>query len=82
MGEVGCYSLNLYCDSGKHPQCEPGGYGSVGPAEFTGRTRTECVKYARRSGWLIDRNGSGAEGTGRCICPTCRTVGGRGEGKG
>ena len=67
--EVGCYSLHLYCDidnaepSATEWPCKKGGHDfDEFPHEFMGRTRGECVREARRRGWLFKKDG-------RTICP-------------
>jgi hypothetical protein len=44
---VGCYSMDLYCDTPRHV------YG--GPSQFTGHTEGECLKEARSRGWKFNR---------------------------
>jgi hypothetical protein len=45
---VGCFSLHLYCDSESH--VETHGYPTP---EYTGETRAECYRQARKDGWAI-----------------------------
>lgn len=66
MGEVGCYTMDLYCDDPRH--------GHHDPDVFTGPSRRYCVKAARRAGWLINPRGEPnpgptGQGSGRCVCP-------------
>lgn len=67
MGEIGCYSLHLYCD---HPEHQYRGHREP-VAEFTGSTRGRCVREARREGWVINRKSEqkNREGSGYCLCP-------------
>ena len=61
---VGCYTLDLYCTSGrKH------GYGG-GMGQFTGRTETACIRDARRVGWTVTKGTE--EHLDRVMCPTCK----------
>jgi hypothetical protein len=61
---VGCYTLDLYCDSGRdHPVRWPNGSFVVFPMQYTGRTLAECVRVARRDGWQIGKE--------RQLCPFC-----------
>jgi hypothetical protein len=56
--EVGCYTMELYCDQkGRHPHDEF-------PHEFTGETRAVCKRQAERSGWRFHK-------TGHVSCPHC-----------
>lgn len=64
MAVVGCYSLDLYCDSGG------GEYGDKCPnrplngpgAQYTGNTENECIRQARRHGWTFNRDKT------KCYC--------------
>lgn len=67
MGQVGCYSLDLYCDGPAHPSYP------TDPANYTGRTYSECARYARRDGWVIDKRREGRE-CGYALCPACRRL--------
>lgn len=60
MPEVGCYSMELYCDhaSSEHHYDEF-------PHTFTGRTNAECKRKAKRAGWFWHSNGMIA-------CPKCK----------
>jgi hypothetical protein len=56
MSEVGCYSMNLYCDyknesHGHHP-CERHNEA----AEYTGRDRSACKRQARKDGWVFKQD--------------------------
>ena len=74
MGEIGCYTVDLYCDcvspNNYGFDC-PHYYGGLNnsekqyPAQFTGRTRQECIKDARAIGWVFKRDG-------RVISPKCK----------
>jgi hypothetical protein len=76
--EVGCYSMDLYCDrnlpiwyDAAYPERKPGGPYHISeefPAQFTGRTRAECRSQAREQGWRWMRDGS-------VICPRCASGG-------
>jgi hypothetical protein len=63
MGEIGCYSMMLYCDSKESHK-----YREM-PAEFTGRSREDCLKQARKIGWKISRTSYNEDGTLFCLCP-------------
>lgn len=72
MGYVGCYSSDLYCDSEKHTPGDPGS--SSNPGTFTGETRGECWRKARRLGWFISkkwRMDQSICGSGFALCPKC-----------
>lgn len=71
---VGCYTLHLYCDferDGKHGGVET--YKIGWPAEFTGKTESECLKEARKAGWRIFK----AEGKAKC--PRCVKAAAQGD---
>lgn len=57
---VGAYSLDLYCDNEKYKH--PFGYM---PHQYVGETYAECVREARRDGWLISNDRQ------KCLCPKC-----------
>lgn len=63
MAVVGCYSLDLYCDTGGEP------YGDncpeVAQGQFTGRTEGDCIRAARSDGWTFNREKTQA------FCPKC-----------
>lgn len=68
MAVIGCYTLDLYCDTGGDP------YGGTCPqhrpgvqrlVQFTGRTEADCLKQARRRGWTFKA------GATLAICPSC-----------
>lgn len=62
---VGCYSLDLYCDSA---------WSCSGQADgFTGRNRTQATKEAKKDGWRVTHAREGK--TGRAICPDCNDKG-------
>ena len=58
---VGCYSMHLYCEQ---EQCPANGAlrGVYTPTEFSGRTRAECTREARRDGWLVNHKAN------KCWC--------------
>ncbi len=66
---VGCYSLQLYCDTwgcpmGKATPTSDGG--SQAPGEFThDKNERGAMAKARRAGWKIDLR------LGTCRCPQC-----------
>lgn len=64
---VGCYSLDLYCDSGvRRPYGTPGHSGHDGGAvTYTGHTYAQCAKQAKQDGWRLDN------GNRTCLCPIC-----------
>lgn len=87
MGEVGCYSLDVYCDDPQHDeravvwgntpvqghwQTEP----YVGLSQFTGATRAACRRAAKAAGWRFSRRAP-PEGSmtgprgGTATCPRC-----------
>lgn len=61
---VGCYSIDLYCDSGKEKPYGAAGHWSE-PDTFAGESFAECAREARKAGWKIDRK------NGIAICPNC-----------
>lgn len=66
MGEIGCYSMMLYCDS---DQDHKHGFFEM-PHEYTGPTREYCLQEARKVGWLISRTKYNKnDGTRYCLCP-------------
>jgi len=71
MSVVGCYQLDLYCDTG-FP--EGGGYGDNCPHKplltsvqgaYYGPNERACMKQARRDGWKFSKDNFIA------ICPGC-----------
>lgn len=55
---VGCYTLDLYCDSydGGPPFRDSVVHKyQEFPHQYTGETRFECIKQARKDGWLISK---------------------------
>lgn len=66
MGQVGCYSLHLYCDGPNHVRLD-----NTPTAEFNGRTYGDCKREAKRDGWIIDLKRAGRE-SGYALCPDCR----------
>lgn len=83
MGEVGCYTLDLYCD-GEHTDGlakYEGGFG-----QFTGGTLARARRDAKRAGWsfAFRRRPGGAPKVGGhpCVyCPRCTAIRRRSEGK-
>jgi len=70
---VGCYVLDLYCDKESNHNIISGNYYLMQPHDwilianqFTGETYGECVKQARKNGWLVNRNKD------KCLCKYCR----------
>lgn len=62
---VGCYSVDLYCDNeGNCPKSW-----SPETATYTGETEGECLRQARRHGWLITR--AKHKGERKAYCPKC-----------
>lgn len=59
MSEASGYSLHLYCD-----QENPAHGFTQFPHQYTGETRAECVKQARKEGWVFHRDGKHS-------CPQC-----------
>lgn len=65
---VGCYTLDLYCDydelvPGSAEDAEghsPGNY----MGQFTGRSRSACIRAAREAGWLFHKDDTHS-------CPVC-----------
>jgi hypothetical protein len=69
---VGCYSLDLYCDNvlSKDEDLFGGLNGDKHeyrefPKTYTGNTRQEAERQARKEGWMINNK------TGICLCPKC-----------
>jgi hypothetical protein len=58
MTVVGCYAMDLYCDHPKHVETYKG------PPSYEGYTRGECVREARKDGWIFHRDGN-------LTCPKC-----------
>lgn len=68
--EASCYTMDLYCDNRSDPWAtviwpldEVHGSREF-PAQFSGTDRADCVRQARRTGWLFKRNGD-------VLCPRC-----------
>ena len=82
MGEVGCFTLDLYCDNrAMHPSgmdCPdwtkpiPGSYHTM---NFTGWTAAEARREARKVGWVYLKSpppeGSVTAGHRATLCPAC-----------
>jgi hypothetical protein len=70
MPEIGCYSIDLYCDC---VSTENYGFDcphatanyKCYPEQFDGQTRGECRGKARSYGWVFKRDG-------RIISPHCK----------
>lgn len=67
---VGCYVLDLYCDSGRKDKDHAGILGHVTghllrPAQITAEHGSQARATARKRGWLLKRDGT-------AICPSCR----------
>lgn len=65
---VGCYTLDLYCDT---PGCRMGrcfytGDSTTPPFQTTAETGAECRTKARRAGWRLDLK------NGLARCPKCQ----------
>jgi hypothetical protein len=79
MGQVGGYNLHLYCDGPGHPHrgfFAPGRHNAwPSPTEYDGDNLTQCLREARRDGWIFRRKGPGGavpdNGWGWCLCPVC-----------
>ena len=68
MGIVGCYSMDLYCDEcAKRDDYIPHYERQV----FTGHTAGQCMRGARRMGWLLNPRGENDNslGSGKALCP-------------
>lgn len=61
---VGCYSMDLYCDTNHSQGASSREYGLAQRDQYTGRTEGACKKEARKDGWLFRRNG-------KVYCPAC-----------
>ena len=67
MGRVGCYTLDLYCDS---PECNYKNENNY--FQVTGYDRAQSFRKARKLGWLISNNyyyNQNSIGTGKALCP-------------
>ncbi len=64
---VGCYSMDLYCDTAQEDRskCRVG-WEYNGPPVYTGRTESECLREARKDGWLFTR-----DRPRKAYCPKC-----------
>lgn len=75
MAIVACYSMDLYCDSGRHSNYElnmhclqegPNFEDSHGAHdEYMGETYTQCAKAAKKIGWYLSRDRT------KALCPYC-----------
>jgi hypothetical protein len=72
---VGGYSLDLYCDNeDKHIILDDGTYYFKPDTvawipikhQFSNETYANCVKQAKKEGWLVYRN------INKCLCKYCR----------
>lgn len=61
---VGCYSLDLYCDTGHSKAESMREYQLAQRHQYTGHSEGECKRQARKDGWLFKRNG-------KVFCPVC-----------
>jgi hypothetical protein len=50
---AGCYDMDLYCDVAVEGYLDAVGHSR--PCQVTGETRGECIRAARRSGWVITK---------------------------
>ena len=68
MGEVSSYCMDLYCDHIDHiDEYHPSPH-----AEISGSSRGDCLREARKYGWLINEKRStreGVHGMGYTLCP-------------
>lgn len=63
--EVSYYTMDIYCDHPNHRIYYLNGEGYKGKKEqYTGQTRSKCIKQARSVGWIFHRNG-------KLTCPDC-----------
>jgi hypothetical protein len=65
---VGCYSLDLYCDTGDDAfgsKCPHRPILRNGQGEFTGPNERVCLQRARKAGWTFK------EGATKAFCPAC-----------
>jgi hypothetical protein len=62
MSQVGCYTLDLYCDNEK-PGDGVHGYEEF-PHTFCHERGSVCRATARKAGWILGNDGS-------AICPKC-----------
>jgi len=59
---VGCFTLDLYCDT-EGCRHNDEGKGCQEPDSYVRRTRAECNRAARKDGWKIWK--------GKVICSKC-----------
>jgi hypothetical protein len=65
MSQVGCYTLDLYCDNENAENCGDGIHGyKEFPITFTHEKGSVCRSMARKDGWILGKDGS-------AICPKC-----------
>lgn len=64
---VGCYTLDLYCETEGCPmsRCTRSGEDMRAPASYNDELGSTCRRRARRDGWRLDLR----EGT--ALCPKC-----------
>lgn len=62
MGFTGCYSAHIHCEV---EGCERW----RNPDHYTGHSRAEVIREARKDGWLVNLKGQGGPGTGCAYCP-------------
>lgn len=60
--QVGCYTLDLYCD--KNKVCTKEFKYNEFPHQYTGPTKKNCVVQARKDGWIFHHNYEAS-------CPKC-----------
>ena len=79
MGEVGCYTMDLYCDA--DDRMTP--HSPAHFAQYTGPSYRSCARQARSDGWRIKDtvaegtvSGTG-QGSGFCLCPGHNNTKGR-----
>jgi len=64
--EVGCYTLDLYCDNAQGHAPLPVTFRNRDDYtySFSGETYRECKRKAKKAGWTWHRGG-------RLLCPLC-----------
>ena len=62
---VGCYSMDLYCDSDPCPTTEKSVCSCL--AQLSGSSEQECMKDAKKRGWSFVKDGYQAN----AFCPNC-----------
>lgn len=68
MGEIGCYTMDLYCDTidWDNDVCEIDDIHEFRefPVTYNSATSGRCRSAAKKDGWLFKRNG-------KVFCPKC-----------